>query len=113
MRIHLCLPARSIAVVLIVTSLAALCLGSRPALGQDPDSRPPGVQQPPLPIMPQRPSRPAQGSAAPERWQQPDEPKDKPVASLFEAVRGNDAALEVVVGIDRIVSILRSLVRSH
>ncbi len=64
-----------------------------------------------LSVVPPRDPRPVEGPGADQQWQTSREGAEKaPVASFIGALQGNDAALEVVVGQGRLMTLKASIV---
>jgi pilus assembly protein CpaC len=70
--------------------------------------------QPAVPVVPTLASRPAEGTGAGQQWRtQPTEDEKKPVAEFLDSLKGNDAALEVVVGQGRLLTTKEPIARER
>ena len=65
-----------------------------------------------LPVVPLQPPRPAEGTIPSEAWRvDRSGAENKPLASFIDSLKGNDAALKVVVGQGRVLTTRRAIAR--
>ena len=93
-------------ITLLVTPLLLACLAcsARVGHGQTPQRiEPRAGLLPQLPLTPELPPRPLVTPDQP--WAQPTEEQGKPTSSFIDSLKGNDAAIEVVVGQGRLLTL--------
>jgi pilus assembly protein CpaC len=92
----------------------AICLAWEFAAAQEAAPRVIAGLQPAVPVVPTLPSRPAEGPGDGQQWRtQPTEDEKKPVAEFLDSLKGNDAALEVVVGQGRLLTTKEPIARER
>ncbi len=63
-----------------------------------------------LPVVPYQQTRPSEGDAPDQKWGvRRTEEESEPVASFIDSLRGNDAALEVVIGQGRLLTLKKDI----
>jgi pilus assembly protein CpaC len=104
-----CLTAfhRPSAAAVAVGLIAAATVLATPAWAQPPSPPNVGGLQPNVPVVPTAPGRAAEGTAAEQKFNL--KPATPPTGSFLDSLKGNDAAIEVIIGQGRLVQLKKSL----
>lgn len=92
----------------------AICLAWDFAVAQEPATKVIAGLQPTIPVVPTLSSRPAEGPGDKQHWRtQPTEDEKKPVAEFLDSLKGNDAAIEVLIGQGRLLTTKEPIARER